>query len=82
MERKADGHVDNIDLAHDEEIRKLALRTGHEAISQILFSIGLTVHSAQRAAVDNPERVPGLLELIRQQSAAALEQVLLLRSTL
>jgi hypothetical protein len=81
--------VENSDIGHDIEVQAPALpaspaetlRAGHEAISQILFSIGLTVHSAQRAAVENPKQVPELLELIRQQSAAALEQLLLLRST-
>jgi hypothetical protein len=78
--------VDNIDFLHDQEVQNPAslvspaetLHLGHEAISQILFSIGLTVHSAQRAAVNDPKRVPQLLELIRQQSGAALEQLRLL----
>jgi hypothetical protein len=81
--------VENIDFLHDQEVQNPAslvspaqtLRAGHEAISQILFSIGLTVHSAQRAAVNNPKRVPEILELIRQQSSAALEQLRLLCDT-
>lgn len=48
-------------------------RECHEAIAQILFSLNLTLHTAQRAAVDEPERVPELLKLMGQQLDTMLE---------
>jgi hypothetical protein len=46
-----------------------------EAVSQILFSINLTVNAAQRAAPDASPRLRELLEMLHRQCAGGLELV-------
>jgi hypothetical protein len=55
------------------EPHAMSMHEGHEAISQILFSLTLTIDAAQREAVTNPARLPELLALLRKQADAGLE---------
>jgi len=55
--------------------RERLARELHDAATQTVFSINLTAEAARLALVDDPGRLPGLLDRIQESSADALAEM-------